>query len=134
MKIGLNLKFLCAAIILFLAIVLIAVFMPGGFIRYHFGDILIVIFIYCFIKSFIMSRMRWLIPAIFVFAVLVEIGQYFNIVEHLGLYDITIARIAIGTTFDLWDIVMYFIGCVSLYLFEIISARLNHSPQKVADI
>ena len=123
MKIGLNFKYLTAFIILFIWIVLIAVFVPSGFIRDHFGDILIVIFIYCFIKSFIRNEMKWLIPVIFVFAVLVEIGQYFNIVYHLGLYDITILRIAIGTTFDWWDIVMYFIGCVLLYIYEILGTK-----------
>ena len=69
--------------------------------------------------------MKWLAFAIFVFATTVEIGQYFNIVELLGLYDITVVRIAIGTTFDIWDIIMYFIGCVLIYIFEISSAKLN---------
>ena len=120
MKINLNLKYLLATLTLLLLIIYIAIYIPGGFIRDHFGDIIIVIFIYCFIKSFITTESKWLIPGIFIFATLVEIGQYFNMVYHLGLYDISIARIAIGTTFDIWDIVMYFIGCLLLYLYEII--------------
>ena len=118
MKIGLHYKYVFASVVLLIAIVLIAAFAPSGFIRYHFGDILIVIFIYTFIKSFVRNRMKWLIPAIFVFSVVVEISQYFNLVERLGLYHITIIRIAMGTTFDWWDIVMYFVGCALLYLFE----------------
>jgi len=118
MKLGINRGFLCAFLALLIAIVLIAVFGTSGFIRYHFGDILIVIFIYCFIKSFIRNRMKWLPLAVFLFSVLVEIGQYFNIVERLGLADIAIARVAIGMTFDPWDIVMYFIGFLLLCLFE----------------
>ena len=125
MKIGLNYKYLCAFLILLIWIVLIALYVPSGFVRDHFGDILIVILIYCFIKAFVKNQMKWLIPGIFVFAVLVEIGQYFNLVERLGVYDIAILRIAIGTTFDWWDIVMYFTGCILIYSFEKITSK-NH--------
>jgi len=121
MKIGLSSRYLWAFLILFVVIVLIAVFVPGGFIRWHFGDILIVILIYCFIKSFIRNRLKWLPVYIFVFAVLVEILQYFNLVGLLGLEDFEIARIVIGTTFDVWDIVMYFVGCALLYLYDFLN-------------
>jgi len=119
MKLGINRKYLFAFLALFIIIVLIALYGTSGFIRYHFGDILIVILIYCFIKSFVRNRMKWLPLAIFIFSVLVEIGQYFHLVERLGLAHISIARVAIGMTFDPWDIVMYFIGCVLLYLYEL---------------
>ena len=123
MKLGLNRRYLCAFMIALAAIVLIALFVTGGFIRNHFGDILIVILIYCFVKSFVRNRMKWLPLAIFIFSVLVEIGQYFDLVERLGLADVAIARIAIGMTFDPWDILMYFIGCVLIYLFEVLMIR-----------
>ena len=116
---GLHRWYLCAVLALLIAIVLIAIH-GTGFIRYHFGDILIVIFIYCFVRSFIRNRMKWLPLAVFIFAVLVEIGQYFHIVERLGLAHIAFIRIAVGMTFDPWDILMYFIGCALLYLFEFI--------------
>ena len=118
-RFGINRWYLLAFFVLLTAIVLIAIY-GTGFIRYHFGDILIIIFIYCFIRSFIRNRMKWLPLAVFIFAVLVEIGQYFHIVEWLGLAHIAFIRIAVGMTFDPWDIVMYFIGCALLYLFEII--------------
>ena len=118
MKFGLNLKYLSAFLILLIAIVAIALFVPGGFIRNHFGDILIVIFIHCFIKSFIRNRLKFLPLYIFIFATLVEIGQYFGLVYMLGLGDSQLARIIIGATFDVWDIVMYFIGCTLVFEFE----------------
>ena len=123
MKLSINRGYLLAFLALFIVIVLIAVFSISGFIRNHFGDILIVILIYCFIKSFVRNRMKWLPLTIFIFSVLVEIGQYFHIVERLGLADIAIARVAIGVTFDPWDILMYFIGCVLLYLYEFFKYR-----------
>jgi len=118
MKFGLNGRYLCAFVALLIAIVFIAAFVTNSFVRNHFGDILIVILIYCFIKSFVRNRMKWLPLAIFIFSVLVEVGQYFDLVERLGLAHIALARIAIGMTFDPYDILMYFIGCVLLYLFE----------------
>jgi len=101
-----------------MAIVTIAIFVPGGFIRYHFGDILIVMFIYCFVRIYIRNKFKWLPWAIFVFAVAVEIGQYFGLVYILGLGHIQFFRVAIGTTFDPWDIVMYFIGCVIIAIYD----------------
>jgi len=119
MKIGFSLKYLCASLILFTAMAAIAVFISGGFIRNHFGDILIVIFIYCFIRIFIRNRIKLLPLYIFIFAALVEIGQYFNLVYLLGLEHSQLARIVIGVTFDPLDILMYFIGCALVFLFEI---------------
>lgn len=58
---------------------------------------------------------------IFIFAVLVEIGQLFNLAELLGLSDYTIARIIIGSTFDIKDIACYLTGCVGLWLFELVN-------------
>jgi len=118
MKLGISFKYLFAFLILFVAIVLIALFITGGFIRNHFGDILIVIFIYCFIKIFLRSRHKWLPLHIFIFASLVEIGQYFGLVYWIGLGHSRLARVVIGTTFDVLDILMYFVGCVLIYLFE----------------
>jgi len=120
---GVSWRYLIAFLALFAAIAAIALFVPGGFIRHHFGDILIVIFIYCFVKIFLRSGMRLLPLYIFIFATLVEIGQYFGLVYFLGLGGNQIARIVIGTTFDIWDIVMYFIGCVLIFVFEILQHK-----------
>ena len=116
--ISISYKYLAAFLILFAAIATIAIFVQGGFIRNHFGDILIVIFIYCFIKSFVKNKLKWLWLYIFIFATLVEIGQYFGLVYLLGLGHSQLARIVIGVTFDIWDIVMYFVGCVLILVYE----------------
>lgn len=60
---------------------------------------------------------------LFVFAVLVELGQYFNLARLLGLSDYAIARIMIGSTFDIKDIACYFVGCGGLYLFGMTFAK-----------
>jgi len=60
---------------------------------------------------------------IFIFAVLVEVGQYFNLVTLLGLSEYKLARIIIGSTFDMKDIACYLVGCVGLFLYEMIKRR-----------
>ena len=133
MKTAFSFKYLLAFLILFAAIVAIALFVTGGFIRNHFGDILIVVFIYCFIRVFIRNRLKWLPLYIFIFATLVEIGQYFNLVYLLGLGHSQLARIVIGTTFDPYDILMYFIGCVLLFIYDFKDDILKLLFQKEKD-
>ncbi|MCL2855123.1 MAG: DUF2809 domain-containing protein [Defluviitaleaceae bacterium] len=119
MKIKFNWKYLLAFLVLLASVAAIALWVPGGFIRYHFGDVLIVILIYCALRTFIQNRWKWLPLGIFAFAALVEAGQYFNLVYILGLGDSRFWRVIIGTTFDWWDLVMYAIGCILIFAFEI---------------
>jgi len=118
LKIKLNIQYLGAFFVIFIIEVLIAVFAKDGFIRDLLGDVLVVVLIYCFVRSFIRNEMRLLPLYIFIFAVLVEVGQYFNLVESLRLGGYLLARIILGTTFDIWDIVCYFVGCAGIWIFE----------------
>lgn len=123
LKIRLNIKYLCAFIVIFIIEVIIAVFIHDNFIRPYFGDVLSVVLIYCFIKTFVRNEIKLLPLYIFVFAVLAEVGQYFNLAGLLGLSDYRIVRIVIGSTFDIKDITCYLIGCVGLYLFDMITRK-----------
>ena len=116
---GINIKYLCAFIIILAIEIMIAVFAKDNFIRSYLGDVLVVALIYTFVKTFVRSEIKLLPLYIFIFAVLVEIGQYFHLIELLGLEDYTIARIIIGTTFDVKDILCYFVGCTGIWLFEL---------------
>jgi len=48
----------------------------------------------------------------------VEVGQYFNLAQLLGLSDYKIAKVIIGSTFDMKDIACYLAGCTGLFLYE----------------
>jgi len=100
LKIAFNLNFFITFLILFATIVSIALFIEGGFIRNHFGDVLIVIFIYCFIRTFVRNKLKWLWLYIFAFATFVEVMQYLGLVYMLGLGHSQLARVVIGVTFD----------------------------------
>lgn len=125
LKFGINYWYLAAAILLFAAMAYIAIFVPSGFIRWHFGDILVVAFIGCAARAVLRNPMRLLWLWVFLFATAVEIGQYFDLVGLLGLTGNPWAEIIIGTTFDIWDIVMYFIGCVIMVGLEMIFKKIK---------
>ncbi|MDR2971495.1 MAG: DUF2809 domain-containing protein [Bacteroidales bacterium] len=123
MAFRLNKGYLCAFIIVLIIEIIIGVFVRDNFIRPYVGDVLVTVLIYCFIKSFVANELKLLPLYVFIFACLVEIGQYFNLVDLLGLGNNKIARIIIGTHFDLMDIVCYLVGCIGLFLFQIATKR-----------
>ncbi len=98
--------------------VLIALFVHDRFVRPYIGDVLVVIVIYCFVRSIFPNKGYVLPFFIFVFAAGVEVLQYFRFVELLHLEDNTIFRILLGSTFDIADIVCYGAGCVVLGMYE----------------
>lgn len=107
------------AFLIFLAIeVFIALFIHDSFVRPYIGDVLVVVTLYFFVRIFLPDRCRWLPLYIFVFAVGVEILQYFNIVEWLKLSDNTFMRILVGSVFDVKDIICYGVGCAVLQIAE----------------
>lgn len=90
--------------------VLIALFVHDNFIRPYVGDVLVVMVLYTFIRIFIPERIRLLAGYILCFAVLVEVLQYFRIVEVLGLSDNRFLSVLIGSVFDIKDIICYAVG------------------------
>ena len=118
-KIKISIRYFLAFIIFLSIEIIIALFVNNHFIRYQMGDVLVVIVIYCFIKTFLRNEIKWLWLYIFIFALLVEIGQYFSIINWLRLEENRFARVVLGTTFDLCDIVCYFVGCMGIWIFEI---------------
>jgi hypothetical protein len=109
----------------------IGVFARDNFIRNYLGDVLVVVLIYCFIKTFVRNEIKLLWLYIFLFALLVEIGQYFNFVDMIGLGEYTLARIIFGTVFDIADIVCYFVGCIGILLFEIVMRKRYTLKQNI---
>ena len=105
-----NKKYFALTILLFAIEVLIALFIHDNFIRPYLGDVLVVVLIYCFIKSFL--KLQVLLVAVFVlaFSFSIELLQYLNIVEKLGLENSKLARTVIGTSFAWIDLITYVVG------------------------
>ncbi len=69
------------SIVIFFIEVLIAKFVDDAFIRPYGGDILVVILIYYFVKSFVQVKPFYLAMGVLLFACMVEVGQYFKIIK-----------------------------------------------------
>ncbi len=95
-----------------------------GFVRGYVGDILVVVVIYTFIRIIIPERFPYLSVAVFLFAVFVEIMQGVNIVDKLGITNENI-HIALGTKFDLKDILCYAAGCTFTGIYEFLIRKSN---------
>ena len=107
-----------SALLLFITEVLIALFVHDQFIRPYIGDFLVVILIYCFVKSFLNTPVLPTALGVLVFAYTVELLQYFRIVEVLGLQHSKAARIIIGSSFEWQDILAYTMGILMVVLVE----------------
>ena len=115
--------YLIATIVIFLIEVLIAKY-GRGVLRSHVGDMIVVILIYTFIRTFY-GGARLVLPIfIFIFAVCVEIGQALNISSLLRLRQGGAMSIAVGNSFDWWDILCYLIGVIAIYIWILYSKLL----------
>ncbi len=110
-------SFLLSTVLLAL-LIFIAAFVHDRFIRPFGGDVLVVVWLYFFLKSFLNMSPLKLSIAVLLFAYGIEIAQYFNLVNLLGLEDYKLARIIIGSTFDPMDLLAYTIGWVLIIAHE----------------
>lgn len=105
-------------LILLVVEVLIALFVHDRFVRPYLGDVIVVAVVYCFVRIWIPERVRLMPLLVFLFAVCVEVLQYFRIVEVLGVENNAFLRTLIGTSFSWEDIVCYAVGCAVLAVWE----------------
>lgn len=105
-----NIRYFIFFVLLFIIEVLIALYVRNSIVRAYIGDVLVVILIYCFAKSFFNSPAFITAVCVLIFSYLVEMLQYFKIVEILELQHSKLARIIIGTSFSWLDILSYTIG------------------------
>lgn len=126
-----NPYYFALMIILFLIEILIALFVHDQFIRPYIGDFLVVILIYCFVKSFFNTPVLPTALGVLLFAYSVEVLQYFRIVEVLGLQHSRAARIIIGSAFEWQDMLAYTAGIVAVILLE--KRRITSSSDTSSD-
>lgn len=107
--------FAACSLFLLLVELLIALYVHDSFVRPYFGDVLVVILLYCIIKTAFPKDRVWLTPAIFVFAVVYEFTQKIPLVKLLGLDHVPFLVTVMGTSFSWGDIVCYAAGCLFVF-------------------
>jgi len=113
-----NLRFFFFTIALFVIEVLIALFAHDRFIRPYGGDYLVVILIYCAVRTLMKAAPLKIAAAVLIFAYMIEVLQYFDIVEKLGLSGNRLARTVIGYGFDWLDLLAYTLGIITVLILE----------------
>lgn len=119
MKLQFNKTYFLLCFLLFCIEICIAKFLTQGFIRYTFGDFLVVILLYCFFKSFVDAKPFYIAIGVLVFAYTIEILQYFKLLEHFNLQNNTLAKLALGSTFHFSDLVAYTLGITTILFIEL---------------
>ena len=98
------------SLLIFSIELLIGTQLDDAFIRPFVGDLLVVVLIYCLLRTLLVIPCYPLAIGVLVFAISVETGQYFHLAELLGVGHIRLARIIIGSTFDPKDLLAYLLG------------------------
>lgn len=105
-------------VLLFITEVLIAIYVRDKVIRPYIGDYLVVILLYSFVRSFLNMSVWVTGISVLLFSYLIEILQYFRIVEVLGLEYSRVASIVIGSSFEWMDLVAYTAGFLTIMCVE----------------
>ena len=126
-----NLKeriiYLIIFILLLIVEILIGLFVHDSFIRPYFGDTLVVILLWAFIRIFIPDKPIWLSLIIFLFATIVELTQLIPLVDLLGIKN-QIIRTLMGTSFAYGDLLAYASGCIITAIIDIIVFKHKNRP------
>ena len=111
------------AVLLFLIEIYIALYVRDSIIRPYGGDYLVVILIYCAVKSCCDITVWKATVGTLIFSFAVEIAQYFQIVKLLGLQDSKLANVVIGNSFQWIDLVAYTLGILTVLFAEYFFAK-----------
>jgi hypothetical protein len=98
------------ALLLLVVEIFIALFVHDGFVRPYAGDFLVVIFLYCVVRSVTRFTVLQSAVGVLLFAYLIETAQAFQLVKVLQLEHIAAARIIIGNAFEWKDMLAYTLG------------------------
>ena len=79
--------YIISFLVIFCIEVLIALYVRDRFIRPYVGDMLVVVLVYSFVRIFLPTGIPRMPFYVFLFACFVEVLQYFQLVETLGVHE-----------------------------------------------
>ena len=124
-----NRTYFAFTVFLFLLETVIALFVHDNFIRPYFGDFLVVMLLYCFLKSFLNVSVWVAASFVLLFSFAIETAQYFNMVEKLGLEHYKIAKVVLGNSFAWMDLLAYVLGILAVISIEKFTQKQENKIQ-----
>ena len=106
-----RLVFLALFIFIFIVEVLIALYVHDDFVRPYVGDMIVTVLVWSFTRIVFPQKFRLMSLYVMIFATLIEVGQFFNYVDVLGIINPVLVTM-MGTSFAWADIACYAVGCV----------------------
>lgn len=113
-----NKKYFLLFLVLLAIEVFIAVYIRDKFFRPYAGDFLVVIMIYCVIKSFLKIPILTAALLVFAFACFIEVLQPLDFVNLIGMENNKVASVVLGNYSDWADILLYLLGITAVLLTE----------------
>jgi hypothetical protein len=113
-----NKFYFALTLLLFIIEFIIGAEVHDTIIRPYGGDFLVVILLYCLVKSFVNVPVFKTACSVLLFAYIVEVSQYFHLVNRLGLQHSEIAKILLGTCFSFTDLLSYTLGILLVIVVE----------------
>jgi len=118
-------QYFVLAVLILITEILIALYMRDRIIRPYGGDFLIVIFLYCLVKSFVVIDVVTCALVVLLFSYMIETLQFFRLVEVLGLSESNIAKVVLGTSFEWTDLVAYTAGVLFVLTVELKTRKVK---------
>ena len=118
MKLQFNKNYLVIAHSLFLIELAIAFIIKTGFIRYTFGDYLVVILLYAIIRGCSSLSVRASALVVLFIAYGIELLQLTPFLTYFNLQDSFTAKLIFGSTFHVTDLLAYTLGIVTVLAIE----------------
>jgi len=116
MKVRFN--YFLIAITLLLIEIAIGLWINDGFIRPYLGDFLVTILIYAFLMFTGIWSWKKTLWITMIICYVVEIAQYFQLVNLLQLEHYKLARVLIGTHFSWIDMLCYTLAGIAIFIIE----------------
>lgn len=118
MKLQFNKNYLVLAHSLFLIELAIAFIIKTGFIRYTFGDYLVVILLYAIIRGCTNLSVRASSLVVLLIAYTIEFIQLTPFLSFFNLQDSFTAKLIFGSTFQVTDLFAYTLGILTVLVIE----------------
>ncbi|MEP9402348.1 DUF2809 domain-containing protein [Sphingomonas sp. VNH70] len=96
----------------------IALFVRDAIVRPYVGDALAVVLVHCGLRT--ITRLPATAAALtaLLVAIVIEFGQYFNVLQATGLADSEVARTVLGSGFDPHDFIAYALGALAAWAID----------------